>query len=70
MGPTPPKGKHRYVFIAYKQLGPLVKPRPVPPPDARAEFNSRRFAEHNNLGSPVAALFFYSQKEGNIAYVV
>lgn len=63
MGPSPPIGKHRYVFVVFKQPAALEKPKGVPPPTARAGFNTRCFAEQNNLGLPVAAVFFYSQKQ-------
>ncbi|KAL2932178.1 Protein MOTHER of FT and TFL1-like protein 2 [Bienertia sinuspersici] len=68
MGPQPPTGKHRYVFVLYKQKGPLVKPKPLPPSYARGNFNTRHFVAHNDLLQPAAALYFQAQKEANVAY--
>ncbi|CAA3015360.1 Hypothetical predicted protein [Olea europaea subsp. europaea] len=59
MGPQPPKGIHRYVFMAFKQKGVMetVKTRPV----ERKNFSTRKFAGENELGLPAAALYFNSQ---------
>ncbi|MCL7039709.1 hypothetical protein MKW94_005953 [Papaver nudicaule] len=61
MGPKPPVGMHRYVMVVYKQKGELKKV--VEPPASRAHFNTRNFAEQFDLGLPVAAFYFNSQKE-------
>ncbi|KAL0353170.1 UNVERIFIED_CONTAM: protein MOTHER of FT and TFL1 [Sesamum angustifolium] len=61
MGPQPPTGIHRYVFVAFKQNGlmEMVRRRPV----ERGHFNTRQFASENDLGLPAAALYFNSQKQ-------
>ncbi|KAL0442846.1 UNVERIFIED_CONTAM: protein MOTHER of FT and TFL1 [Sesamum latifolium] len=61
MGPQPPTGIHRYVFVAFKQNGLMktVRRRPV----ERGHFNTRQFASENDLGLPAAALYFNSQKQ-------
>lgn len=59
MGPQPPSGIHRCVFVAFKQKGVMetVKTRPV----ERKNFSTRKFTGENELGLPVAALYFNSQ---------
>nr|ANS56352.1 MFT-like protein [Zamia furfuracea] len=59
-GPKPPIGIHRYVFVAFKQRGPMPW---VMPPQARNNFSTRAFAAHHGLGLPVAAVYFNAQKE-------
>ncbi|KAL8130659.1 hypothetical protein V2J09_019814 [Rumex salicifolius] len=58
--PRPRMGIHRFVFVLFRQLGRQT----VYPPGWRQNFNTREFAELNNLGSPVAAVFFNCQREG------
>ncbi|XP_022735469.1 protein MOTHER of FT and TFL1 [Durio zibethinus] len=60
MGPRPPVGIHRYILVLFQQRGPLG---PVQQPASRTNFNTRRFAEHLNLGLPVATVYFNAQKE-------
>ncbi|KAK7327983.1 hypothetical protein VNO77_22077 [Canavalia gladiata] len=61
MGPCPPAGIHRYVFVAFKQTsGPLVG---IGPPQGRPNFKTRQFASQHRLGLPVAAVYFNSHKE-------
>nr|QVX19916.1 flowering locus T/terminal flower 1-2 [Anemia villosa] len=57
--PKPMIGIHRYVFVLFKQLGPLV----VMPPLYRNNFNSRDFAITYDLGFPAAAVYFNCQKQ-------
>ncbi|KAK8475299.1 hypothetical protein V6N13_070323 [Hibiscus sabdariffa] len=56
--PNPVLGIHRYVFILFKQRG-----RTVSPPSSRDYFNTRRFSAENDLGLPVAAVYFNAQRE-------
>ncbi|KAF1862311.1 hypothetical protein Lal_00026837 [Lupinus albus] len=56
--PEPSAGIHRNVFILFKQLGRDT----VITPQWRQNFNSRTFAESNNL-VPVAAAYFNCQRE-------
>nr|ANS56349.1 MFT-like protein [Sciadopitys verticillata] len=60
MGPRPPIGIHRYVFVLFKQAGPMVM---VVPPQQRNNFSTRAFAAHYGLGLPVATVYFNAQKE-------
>ncbi|KAL9171430.1 hypothetical protein ABFS82_04G208200 [Erythranthe guttata] len=64
-------GIHRIVFVLYRQKkrnqGVVVwSPPPPPPPPGtgcRDGFSTRIFAEDNDLGLPVSALFFNCQRE-------
>lgn len=59
--PKPTIGIHRFVFLLYKQMGRgKVK---APPSPSRDNFTARKFAEDNELGAPVAAVFFNCQRE-------
>ncbi|GMP32960.1 hypothetical protein CsSME_00006487 [Camellia sinensis var. sinensis] len=51
MGPLPPVGIHRYIVGQVKQ--------PMP----RANFNTRAFSHHLDLGMPVATVYFNAHKE-------
>lgn len=60
--PRPNIGIHRFVFILFKQkkrggvgLGVNM--------NCRDGFNTRKFAQDNDLGLPVAAVFFNCQRE-------
>ncbi|KAL8125665.1 CEN-like protein 2 [Apium graveolens] len=58
--PRPNIGIHRFVYILYKQRGrQTVNNLPF----SRDNFNARSFAARNNLGLPVAAVFFNAQRE-------
>nr|ADM92615.1 mother of FT AND TFL1-like protein MFT1 [Beta vulgaris]ADM92616.1 mother of FT AND TFL1-like protein MFT1 [Beta vulgaris] len=59
MGPKPPGGIHRYAFVLFQQKGLIPK---LKFPDARNNFSTMQFAADNDLGLPVAALYFTSQK--------
>ncbi|KAL5716830.1 CEN-like protein 2 [Ranunculus cassubicifolius] len=56
--PRPNIGIHRFVFVLFKQ-----KRRQTINPPSRDRFNTRKFAEENELGLPVAAVFFNAQRE-------
>ncbi|PSR86494.1 Protein SELF-PRUNING like [Actinidia chinensis var. chinensis] len=57
--PRPSIGIHRFVFVLFKQKQRhLVTSAPL-----RDQFNTRSFAEENELGLPVAAVFFNAQRE-------
>ncbi|CAI0544297.1 unnamed protein product [Linum tenue] len=64
--PRPTIGIHRYVFLLFKQKRRLLL---NPPSSAssttilRDNFDSRKFAVDNQLGLPVAALYFNAQRE-------
>lgn len=60
MGPRPPIGIHRYIFVLFKQP---TEPIVISPPPARNNFNTRNFAGEYGLGLPVAATYFNAQKE-------
>lgn len=57
--PKPVIGIHRYVFILFKQRAR----HSVRPPASRDHFNTRTFAEENDLGLPVAAVYFNAQRQ-------
>ncbi|XP_078437470.1 protein MOTHER of FT and TFL1 homolog 1-like [Wolffia australiana] len=59
-GPAPPLGIHRYVFSLYKQNKVL---KGVKVPEGRALFRTRGFTAANELGLPIAAVYFNSTKE-------
>ncbi|XP_009614479.1 protein TERMINAL FLOWER 1-like [Nicotiana tabacum] len=58
--PRPNIGIHRFVFVLFKQkCRQSVSPHDV----SRDHFNTRNFANVNDLGPPVAAVFFNAQRE-------
>ncbi|KAG6414760.1 hypothetical protein SASPL_122134 [Salvia splendens] len=57
--PRPNIGIHRFVFLLFKQK----KRDGIKAPICRDRFNTRKFAEDNDLGLPVAAVFFNCQRE-------
>ncbi|GAV82018.1 PBP domain-containing protein [Cephalotus follicularis] len=58
--PKPNIGIHRFVFLLYKQNG---RQTVLKTPTSRDRFNTRKFADENNLGHPVAAVYFNAQRE-------
>ncbi|KAF3558343.1 hypothetical protein F2Q69_00016781 [Brassica cretica] len=58
--PRPNIGIHRFVYLLFKQnrRGSVVSV-----PSYRDQFNTRMFAYENDLGLPVAAVFFNCQRE-------
>ncbi|GER36563.1 terminal flower 1 [Striga asiatica] len=59
--PRPNIGIHRIVFLLFKQKQRQGHVLGFPP--CRDRFNTRKFAEENDLGLPVAAVFFNCQRE-------
>ncbi|BAT85855.1 protein TERMINAL FLOWER 1-like [Vigna umbellata] len=57
--PKPNIGIHRFVFVLFKQK----RRQCVTPPTSRDQFNTRNFAAQNELGLPVAAVYFNAQRE-------
>ncbi|KAL6650650.1 hypothetical protein ACP70R_009575 [Stipagrostis hirtigluma subsp. patula] len=57
--PKPYIGIHRFVFVLFKQNSRQA----VPTPPSRDCFSTRRFAADNDLGLPVAAVYFNAQRE-------
>ncbi|KAG8651641.1 protein MOTHER of FT and TFL1 isoform X2 [Manihot esculenta] len=60
VSPRPPVGIHRYILVLFRQrkaLGMMEQPQ------SRANFNTRMFAAHLELGLPVATVYFNAQKE-------
>ncbi|KAK1314008.1 CEN-like protein 2 [Acorus calamus] len=58
--PNPSTGIHRFVFALFRQKG---REAVVMPPTLRDRFNTRRFTSENDLGLPVAAVYFNCQRE-------
>ncbi|KAM0023815.1 putative phosphatidylethanolamine-binding protein [Helianthus debilis subsp. tardiflorus] len=56
--PNPLIGIHRYVFLLFKQRAR----KSVRPPASRDQFNTRNFSQENDLGLPVAAVYFNAQR--------
>ncbi|XP_024977845.1 CEN-like protein 1 isoform X2 [Cynara cardunculus var. scolymus] len=56
--PKPVIGIHRYVFLLFKQRAR----QSVRPPVSRDHFNTRIFSQENELGLPVAAVYFNAQR--------
>ncbi|KAL8039710.1 hypothetical protein ABFX02_10G054000 [Erythranthe guttata] len=61
--PRPNIGIHRFVFVLFQQKGRQTVKTNLPTSSARDNFNTRRFAADNDLGLPVAAVFFNAQRE-------
>ncbi|KAG2303178.1 hypothetical protein Bca52824_031829 [Brassica carinata] len=61
MEPRPPVGIHRYIFVLFRQNSPVGVMVQHPP--SRANFSTRMFAGHLDLGLPVATVYFNAQKE-------
>ncbi|KAL7614819.1 CEN-like protein 2 [Lactuca sativa] len=57
--PKPVIGIHRYVFLLFKQKARQSVRTPV----SRDQFNTRLFSQENELGLPVAAVYFNAQRE-------
>uniref|UniRef100_A0A0E0P8V3 Uncharacterized protein n=1 Tax=Oryza rufipogon TaxID=4529 RepID=A0A0E0P8V3_ORYRU len=57
--PKPNIGIHRFVLVLFKQK----RRQAVTPPSSRDNFSTRRFAADNDLGLPVAAVYFNAQRE-------
>ncbi|XP_051217212.1 CEN-like protein 2 [Lolium perenne] len=57
--PKPNIGIHRFTFVLFKQK----QRQTMSPPSSRDYFNTRRFAAANDLGLPVAAVYFNAQRE-------
>ncbi|PIA28296.1 hypothetical protein AQUCO_07200151v1 [Aquilegia coerulea] len=58
--PKPYIGIHRFVFVLFKQKSRQCV---ITTPVSRDQFNTREFAEANDLGLPVAAVYFNAQRE-------
>ncbi|KAK7261221.1 hypothetical protein RIF29_27526 [Crotalaria pallida] len=58
--PRPNIGIHRFVFLLYKQKS---RQGVMKIPTSRDLFKARSFADENDLGPPVAAVFFNAQRE-------
>lgn len=57
--PRPNIGIHRFVFVLFKQ----ERRQTMDPPPSRDHFTTRAFAAENDLGLPVAAVYFNAQRE-------
>ncbi|KAL2323091.1 hypothetical protein Fmac_027470 [Flemingia macrophylla] len=58
--PKPNIGIHRFVFVLFKQKRRQCV---MTPPSSRDHFNTRKFSAENDLGLPVAAVYFNAQRE-------
>ncbi|XP_033344378.1 protein D2-like [Bombus vosnesenskii] len=72
VGPAPPKGsgKHRYVFLVYKQNQGSITfdERRLSNRDGpqRRRFNIKKFAEKYNLEGPIAGNFMWVEYDDNV----
>ncbi|KAJ1279378.1 hypothetical protein BS78_04G151500 [Paspalum vaginatum] len=57
--PRPTIGIHRFIFVLFQQK----RRQAVCPPPSRDRFSTRQFADENDLGVPVAAVYFNAQRE-------
>ncbi|GLT62651.1 hypothetical protein SLE2022_124150 [Rubroshorea leprosula] len=57
--PRPNIGIHRFVFVLFKQK----RRQTINPPPSRDHFSTREFAAENDLGLPVAVVYFNAQRE-------
>ncbi|KAE8661155.1 hypothetical protein F3Y22_tig00116938pilonHSYRG00061 [Hibiscus syriacus] len=57
--PRPDIGIHRFVFVLFKQKRRLI----IRSPSSRDYFSTRDFAAENDLGLPVAAVYFNARRE-------
>uniref|UniRef100_A0ACD5ZJL9 Uncharacterized protein n=1 Tax=Avena sativa TaxID=4498 RepID=A0ACD5ZJL9_AVESA len=57
--PKPNIGIHRFILVLFQQKRRAA----VIPPLSRDRFRTRKFAEDNDLGLPVAAVYFNAQRE-------
>lgn len=57
--PRPNIGIHRFVFVLFKQK----RRQTITTPSSRDNFSTRDFAAENDLGLPVAAVYFNAQRE-------
>jgi hypothetical protein len=57
--PRPNIGIHRFVFVLFRQK----RRQSTNPPSSRDHFCTRSFAAENDLGLPVAAVYFNAQRE-------
>lgn len=65
MGPAPPVGTHRYIFLLYQQ--PFQEPLQADDPSGgdagkRSSFKVKHWAKEHGLGDPVAVTWFNSHK--------
>jgi len=65
MGPAPPKGTHRYVFLLFRN--PKNTPIEITTPAERKLFSTRKFAEQHGLGDPIRVEWFMSAPESKDA---
>lgn len=71
IGAGPPKdtGLHRYVFLVYKQDGPLQFNEPAintSTIEPRFHFSARNFSRKYHLGEPIAANFFQAEWDSSV----
>lgn len=63
-GPPPDTGLHRYIYLVYKQPGPLTCDEPRltnRSADNRGGFSIRKFAAKYNLGQPIAGNLYQAK---------
>lgn len=54
--PEPAEGRHRYLYLLFKQSGRVTARQPA----KRQGFQVREWAKEHDLGNPVNGLFFWS----------
>eukprot|EP00850_Spirogloea_muscicola_P001403 SM000005S17200 [mRNA] locus=s5:740332:741331:- [translate_table: standard] len=58
-GPAPAEGRHRYIFLLYKQAERVE----IEAPKERDHFDFSTFATQHNLGPLLAAPYFYAEPQ-------
>ncbi|KAL3624475.1 hypothetical protein CASFOL_031143 [Castilleja foliolosa] len=65
VGPRPAVGIHRYIIVLFRQTKGVgvIGLEEADVPTSRSHFNTRAFAQHFDLGLPVATVYFIAHKE-------
>lgn len=64
MGPAPPEGCHRYVFLLFKQKGEIM----VDPIEDRKLFKVGDFMKQHQLSPPMGGTYFYAKSGDDLEH--